>query len=122
MIIDNYLTSGEYKWGIQCGLVMLLPHGMDGQGPEHSSGNIHRYLQAMDDDLSIVNPSRIDRIRRQILESNLQIVCCSNPANYFHALRRQMRREFRKPLIMFDSKKLLRYKDVIEKKKIIKEA
>ena len=99
---------------------MLLPHGMDGQGPEHSSANIHRYLQAMDDDLSIVNPSRIDRIRRQILESNLQIVCCSNPANYFHALRRQMRREFRKPLIMFDSKKLLRYKDVIDKKQELK--
>lgn len=110
VIIDNYVTSGEYKWGVQSGLVMLLPHGMDGQGPEHSSANMHRFLQAMDDDLDVVNPSRLDRVRKQILESNLQILCCSNAANYFHALRRQMRREFRKPLIMFNSKKLLRLK------------
>ena len=90
----------------------MLPHGMDGQGPEHSSANMHRFLQAMDDDIAIVNPSRLDRIRKQIVESNLQIVCCSNAANYFHVLRRQMRREFRKPLIMFNSKKLLRFKMV----------
>lgn len=112
VIIDNYITSGEYKWGIQSGLTMLLPHGMDGQGPEHSSANMHRYLQAMDDDVDVVNPSRLDRVRRQIMESNMQIVYCSTPANYFHVLRRQMRRTFRKPLIAFVSKSLLRFKGV----------
>ncbi len=114
VIIDNYITSGEYKWGIQSGLTMLLPHGMDGQGPEHSSANMHRYLQAMDDDVEIINPSRLDRVRKQIMESNMQIVCCSNAANYFHVLRRQLRRKFRKPLIVFASKSLLRFKGVIE--------
>ena len=112
VIIDNYITSGEYKWGIQSGLTMLLPHGMDGQGPEHSSANMYRYLQAMDDDVDVVNPSRLDRVRRQIMESNMQIVYCSTPANYFHVLRRQMRRTFRKPLIAFVSKSLLRFKGV----------
>ena len=113
VIIDNYITSGEYKWGIQSGLTMLLPHGMDGQGPEHSSANMHRYLQAMDDDVEIVNPSRLDRVRKQIIESNMQIVYCSNSANYFHVLRRQLRRNFRKPLIVFASKSILRFKGVI---------
>lgn len=116
VIIDNYVTSGEYKWGIQTGLTMLLPHGMDGQGAEHSSANMHRYLQAMDDDIDIVNPSRLDRVRKQIMESNMQIVYCSNSANYFHVLRRQLRRKFRKPLILFTSKSLLRFKAVCEKK------
>jgi 2-oxoglutarate dehydrogenase E1 component len=113
VIIDNYITSGEYKWGIQSGLTMMLPHGMDGQGPEHSSANMHRYLQAMDDDIEIVSPSRVDRVRKQIMESNMQIVYCTTSANYFHVLRRQMRRKFRKPLIIFASKSLLRFKGVL---------
>lgn len=66
----------------------------------------------MDDDIDILNPSRLDRVRKQIMESNMQIVCCSNSANYFHVLRRQLRRKFRKPLIVFPSKSLLRSKAV----------
>lgn len=108
-IIDNYLVSGESKWGIQSGLVLSLPHGMDGQGPEHSSARLERFLQMSDDN------SDLDRsltYEQQLEKCNIQILTCSTTSNYFHALRRQLRRSYRKPLINFNSKKLLKFKGV----------
>ncbi len=90
VIIDNFLTSGESKWFRSNGLVMLLPHGFEGQGPEHSSAHLERYLQLC-------------------AENNLQVCYPSTPAQYFHVLRRQMRRSFRKPLIVMTPKSLLRH-------------
>ncbi|MEO6884100.1 MAG: 2-oxoglutarate dehydrogenase E1 component [Bacteroidia bacterium] len=90
IIVDQFLTCAEYKWRRMNGLVMLLPHGYEGQGPEHSSGRMERFLQLS-------------------AEYNIQVANCTTPANLFHLLRRQQNRPFRKPLIVFTPKSLLRH-------------
>ncbi|KAI8329237.1 oxoglutarate dehydrogenase, E1 component [Chlamydoabsidia padenii] len=106
-IVDQFLAAGEQKWLQRSGLVMTLPHGYDGQGPEHSSARIERYLQLCDDH-PYVYPSETS-LKRQIQDCNLQVVYPSTPAQYFHVLRRQIYRFFRKPLIIPFSKSLLRH-------------
>ncbi|KAI8146325.1 oxoglutarate dehydrogenase, E1 component [Fennellomyces sp. T-0311] len=106
-IIDQFLAAGEQKWLQRSGLVMTLPHGYDGQGPEHSSSRIERYLQLCDDNPYIF-PSP-EKLQRQHQDCNMQVVYASTPAQFFHVLRRQINREFRKPLILPFSKALLRH-------------
>lgn len=110
VMFDQFLSSGESKWLRQTGLVCLLPHGYDGQGPEHSSARVERYLQ-MSDDNPYTIPEMEPTLRKQIQECNWQVVNVTTPANYFHVLRRQIHREFRKPLIVIAPKNLLRHKD-----------
>jgi len=90
IVVDQYIASAETKWQRENGLVMLLPHGYEGQGPEHSSARIERFLELCAD-------------------YNMQVVNCSSPANFFHAMRRQFKRDFRKPLVVFSPKSLLRH-------------
>lgn len=94
IIVDQYLSSAETKWKRSNGLVMMLPHGMEGQGPEHSSARIERFLELCADE-------------------NMILANCTTPANYFHLLRRQLVREFRKPLVVFTPKSLLRHPKVV---------
>ncbi|PRW57990.1 2-oxoglutarate mitochondrial-like isoform B [Chlorella sorokiniana] len=115
IIFDQFISSGEAKWLRQSGLVVLLPHGYDGQGPEHSSGRMERFLQMVDEDpykLPTIDESKWfigGHLGSQIQSCNWQIVNCTTPANYYHVLRRQLHRQFRKPLIMFAPKNLLRH-------------
>lgn len=108
VIIDQFIVSGENKWNTASGLTLLLPHGMDGQGPEHSSCRIERFLQMVDDDIEEINMNDTDI---QIQKTNIQVCNPTTPANYFHVLLRQQRRSFRKPLIIPSPKKLLRLKE-----------
>jgi 2-oxoglutarate dehydrogenase E1 component len=114
IIIDQFLSAGEDKWMRQSGLVMLLPHGYEGQGAEHSSCRVERYLQSTDDDPHIV-PMMDEENRMQIQHTNWQVVYCSTPAQYFHVLRRQIHRDFRKPLISVQPKHLLRLRQAASK-------
>lgn len=107
VIIDQFVTSGESKWMQRTGLVLSLPHGYDGQGPEHSSGRMERYLQLTNEDPRVF-PSE-ERLSRQHQDANIQVAYPTTPANLFHLLRRQMHRAFRKPLALFFSKSLLRH-------------
>ena len=90
VIVDQYISSAEEKWGLMNGIVLLLPHGYEGQGPEHSSARIERFLSLA-------------------ANNNMQVVNCTTPANFFHVLRRQVAREFRIPLVVFTPKSLLRH-------------
>ncbi|KAM0026310.1 putative oxoglutarate dehydrogenase (succinyl-transferring) [Helianthus debilis subsp. tardiflorus] len=110
VMFDQFLSSGEAKWLRQTGLVVLLPHGYDGQGPEHSSARLERFLQ-MSDDNPVVIPEMDPTLRTQIQACNWQVVNVTTPSNYFHVLRRQLHREFRKPLIVMSPKNLLRHKE-----------
>lgn len=107
VIVDQFLSGAESKWKQRSGLVLSLPHGYDGQGPEHSSGRIERYLQMCNEDPRYF-PSP-EKLERQHQDCNMQVAYPTTPANLFHLLRRQMHRQFRKPLIVFFSKSLLRH-------------
>jgi len=107
IVIDNYINSGEYKWGRQSGLVMLLPHGYEGQGAEHSSARMERFLQSCNDDQNFV-PKTQEQKDAYIRRNNWQVMNLTTGANYFHALRRQVNRNVRKPLVIMSPKSLLR--------------
>eukprot|EP00898_Chlorokybus_atmophyticus_P002539 jgi/Chlat1/3286/Chrsp22S03535 len=111
VIIDQFLSCGEAKWLRQTGLVCLLPHGYDGQGPEHSSARLERFLQLADDNPAEIPPMD-PSVRTQLQQCNWQVCNVTTPANYFHVLRRQIHRDFRKPLIIMSPKNLLRHPKV----------
>ncbi|MCO5590270.1 hypothetical protein L7F22_044239 [Adiantum nelumboides] len=106
-IIDQFIASGERKWLARTGLTLSLPHGYDGQGPEHSSARPERFLQLIDENPFVYPPP--EKLERQHQDGNMAVVYCSVPSNLFHVLRRQVHRDFRKPLIVFFSKSLLRH-------------
>lgn len=108
-IIDQFISSGQAKWVRQSGLVMLLPHGMEGMGPEHSSARLERFLQMSSDDPDYFPPECDEFAIRQLHDINWIIANCSTPANYYHILRRQIALPFRKPLILMTPKSLLRH-------------
>lgn len=107
VIIDQFIAGGEQKWKQRSGLILSLPHGYDGQGPEHSSGRLERFLQLANED-SRYFPSP-EKLQRQHQDCNFQVVYPTTPANLFHIIRRQQHRQFRKPLALFFSKQLLRH-------------
>lgn len=111
-IIDLCVASGERKWGLKSGLCVFLPHGFDGNGPEHSSARMERWLQMVDDDIEDPE-NRLQNDKIELFRINMQVLNLTSPANYFHALRRQMQLDFRKPLILMSPKKLLRHKLVL---------
>lgn len=96
VVVDQFVSSAEEKWGLMNGLVMLLPHGFEGQGPEHSSARIERFLN-------------------QSANNNMQVMNCTTPASFFHALRRQLKRDFRIPMVVFTPKSLLRHPKCVSK-------
>ncbi|KAJ3093151.1 putative 2-oxoglutarate dehydrogenase E1 component DHKTD1, mitochondrial [Quaeritorhiza haematococci] len=106
IVIDTYLSSGEAKWFRQTGLVLLLPHGYDGAGPEHSSARLERFLQLCDQKFDVLNEKNPDN-------PNMHVVNPTTPAQYFHLLRRQMVRPFRKPLVVIGPKILLRHPQAV---------
>ncbi|XP_035906133.1 2-oxoglutarate dehydrogenase, mitochondrial isoform X3 [Anopheles stephensi] len=108
-IIDQFVSSGQAKWVRQSGLVMLLPHGMEGMGPEHSSARVERFLQMCSDDPDYFPPESDEFAIRQLHDINWIVANCSTPGNYFHLLRRQIALPFRKPLIVLTPKSLLRH-------------
>lgn len=109
-MIDQFISSGEDKWLRQSGLTMLLPHGYMGQGAEHSSCRVERFLQQVDEDPDQY-PTKLNEEQRMVIQqTNWQVINCSTPANYFHVLRRQVHRNSRKPLILVTPKNLLRDK------------
>lgn len=109
IMIDTVIAASEVKWGQQSPLVMYLPHGYDGMGPEHSSARIERFLALCDNREDLIDPVNFDPLKRRIVQtSNMQVIMPTTPANLYHALRRQMHRGFRKPLVVAQSKKLLK--------------
>ncbi|CAG2112779.1 unnamed protein product, partial [Medioppia subpectinata] len=108
-IVDQCLCSGESKWVRQSGLVLLLPHGMEGMGPEHSSARPERFLQLSDSEADEFPQIDEDFAVKQLHDINMIVANCSTPSNYFHILRRQIALPFRKPLIVFSPKSLLRH-------------
>lgn len=105
VIVDQFIASGEQKWRRQCGITLLLPHANEGQGPEHSSARLERFLMASDS-----NPYVIGDEEKSVQQQNMQVCNVTTPANYFHVLRRQIHRRFRKPLVIMSPKSLLRHR------------